>query len=157
MVRFHAGSCTPNGTSVGKPVDFDFDLEVQFAGEKASSLAFIKKNADAPLEDVKLHSLSSQLHLVNLGEGSPFEILHAYIRNSFGPFLRSYTKDSSKRTGAAERETSASSSKLGAGLMNINQKLTELELSLLNIKQNVQIEEVVLEFHPEIVDASRKV
>jgi hypothetical protein len=43
------------------------------------------------------------------------------------------------------------------GIQVINQKLTELELSLFNIKQNVQIDEVHLEFNPEVLEASRKV
>lgn len=112
-------------------------------------LAFIKKNPEAPLEDVKSsgHSISSQVQLVNLSEGSPFETLHSYIHNSFSPFFWSFVKRERK----SEKEAKA-----GGALNAIGQKLADLEVSLFNVKQNVQIEEVLLEFHPDIADAGRK-
>ncbi len=42
-------------------------------------------------------------------------------------------------------------------MVAITQKLSDLEVSLFNLKQNVQIEEVALEFHPDIVEAGKKV
>ena len=46
---------------------------------------------------------------------------------------------------------------LGIGISAVNQKMAELELSLYNCKQNVQIDHVILHFHPEIVIAGKKV
>lgn len=47
--------------------------------------------------------------------------------------------------------------KINAGLTTISQKLNDLEISLFNVKQNVQIDEVLLEIHPEIAEAAKKV
>lgn len=43
------------------------------------------------------------------------------------------------------------------GVGAVNQKLAELELSLYNCKQDVQIQEVNLVFHPDIKAAAKKV
>lgn len=44
---------------------------------------------------------------------------------------------------------------IGVGV--VTQKIAELELSLYNCKQDVQIQEVSLVFHPEIKAAAKKV
>jgi len=43
------------------------------------------------------------------------------------------------------------------GVGAVNQKIAELELSLYNCKQDVQIQEVNLIFHPDIKTAAKKV
>lgn len=67
-----------------------FQLEVRFAGNKAWTVAFIKRQGETTLEQTR--SVASQLHVINMGEGSPFESLHSYVHNSFVPFFRSYLK-----------------------------------------------------------------
>ncbi len=43
------------------------------------------------------------------------------------------------------------------GIGAVNQKIAELELSLYNCKQDVQIQQVYLTFHPDIKGAAVKV
>lgn len=43
------------------------------------------------------------------------------------------------------------------GIGAVNQKIAELELSLYNCKQDVQIQQVYLTFHPDIKAAATKV
>lgn len=43
------------------------------------------------------------------------------------------------------------------GIGAVNQKIAELELSLYNCKQDVQIQQVYLTFHPDIKAAAAKV
>jgi hypothetical protein len=84
---------------------FSFLLEVAFGGEDTTSVAVLKKSPEIPLEDSK--SAASQLHVVDLGDKSPFDVLHNYIHNSFAPFFRSFLnkkqKDSTSGT-AADQE-----------------------------------------------------
>lgn len=46
---------------------------------------------------------------------------------------------------------------IGVGIGAVNQKIAELELSLYNCKQDVQIQQVYLTFHPDIKNAGVKV
>jgi len=41
----------------------------------------------------------SQIQVMNLSDGSPYESLHSYISNAVSPFFKSYIKE----TGKAER------------------------------------------------------
>ena len=70
--------------------NISFALEVAFQGDGSQSLAFIKKIPDSVL--IVEDSPAKQLQLVDLGSGSPFETLHAYVHNTFAPFFRSYIK-----------------------------------------------------------------
>ena len=73
--------------------NISFELEVSFQGDNTQSLAFIKKVPESVL--VADSNPSKQLQLVDLGSGSPFETLHAYVHNTFAPFFRSYIKSHS--------------------------------------------------------------
>jgi dynein heavy chain 1 len=75
----------------GSPVLFHFLLEVAFGGEKTVSIALVKKHPEGVLENSS-KTVASQIQIIHLGEDSPFDTLHNYIHNSFGPFLRSYLK-----------------------------------------------------------------
>ena len=44
-------------------------------------------------------SFASQLRIMNLSEGSPYETLHSYVSCAVAPFFKSYIKE----TGKAER------------------------------------------------------
>ena len=44
-------------------------------------------------------SFSSQLRVMNLSEGNPYEILHSYVANAVSPFFKSYVRV----TGKADR------------------------------------------------------
>lgn len=116
------------------------------------------KKQENPLEAGK--SIASQLQAINLSEGSPFESLHALVRNSIAPFFKAYVKQTSG-TGASDKSAAGQSksgdAKLGLGINAVNQKIAELELSLYNCKQNVQIPHVSLNFHPEVASANTRV
>lgn len=56
------------------------------------SFVFVKRN---PVVEAG-KSFSSQLHMVTLGDGSPFETLHAMISSVVSPYYKSYIKESGK-------------------------------------------------------------
>ena len=72
------------------PVIFSFELQVTFGGPNTTSLAFIKKNPGTVLEVER--APQSQLHVLNLGTGSPFETFHSYVHNTFAPYFRSFVQ-----------------------------------------------------------------
>eukprot|EP01112_Ceratiomyxa_fruticulosa_P003664 TRINITY_DN13980_c0_g1_i1.p1 TRINITY_DN13980_c0_g1~~TRINITY_DN13980_c0_g1_i1.p1 ORF type:complete len:292 (-),score=54.81 TRINITY_DN13980_c0_g1_i1:33-908(-) len=134
------------------------DLEVQFLGDKVTTLIFAKKNSDSALNEAgqSSRSIASQLQLINIGEGTPSEIMHNYMHNAFAPFFRDYvTRTGSKRQAKASSSTGNTADKQG-GLGVVNQKFAELELSLYNCQQDVQIQEVSLAIHPDVKTASKK-
>ena len=95
----------------------------------SASLFFIKHSN--LLEPGK--SLNSQIHVMNFGDGSPFETLHSYVRNAVGPYFNNYVQV----TGQGSRE----SDKL---VPAVQKKMSELEISLLHLQQNINIPEVEL-------------
>eukprot|EP01113_Clastostelium_recurvatum_P011812 TRINITY_DN1605_c0_g1_i1.p1 TRINITY_DN1605_c0_g1~~TRINITY_DN1605_c0_g1_i1.p1 ORF type:complete len:4689 (+),score=1530.43 TRINITY_DN1605_c0_g1_i1:285-14351(+) len=138
-----------------------FDLEINFSGDKARTVVLLKLNPEAPLgESGQTRSIASQLQLINLPEGSPFEVLHNYVHNTIAPFFRSYVDKAGSRRQASSQAGGSSStsgaSDKGAGLGAVNQKIAELELSLYNCKQDVQIPEVHLAINPEIKAAAKR-
>ncbi|KAF2072162.1 hypothetical protein CYY_006521 [Polysphondylium violaceum] len=150
---------TATATTTAAPLkeSYSFEVEVKFGGENKSSLGVVKRVPESTIEYSNNKSISSQLQVINLGDGSPFDTLHNYIHNSVAPFVRSFILTSSSKHTA--KPTSAASSydkdmKLGIGA--VNQKIAELELSLYNCKQQVQIPEVLLTIHPEIRAIAQK-
>lgn len=69
--------------------------------DKTISLAFLKKNPES-LVEAGTRTIASQLHVINLGDSSPFDTLHNYIHNSFAPLFRSIVNKSQKK--GAEKE-----------------------------------------------------
>jgi hypothetical protein len=121
-----------------KPV-ISIELEVSFVNEKSSSVAIIKTRPDAVFDGGK--DFVGQLQVIKLN-GSPFDSLHAFLHHSLNPFFRSFMKAGGKK-----------SDKDPKGV--VEKKMAELELTLYNCKQNVQIEQVKLSFHPDIVQAAK--
>jgi len=109
--------------------------------EKSSSVAIIKTQPDAVFDGGK--DFVGQLQVIKLN-GSPFDSLHAFLHHSLNPFFRSFMKAGGKK-----------SDKDPKGV--VEKKMAELELTLYNCKQNVQIEQVKLSFHPDIAQAAKKV
>lgn len=70
-------------------------------GEKAISVAFIKKTAES--NETGARSIASQLHTIHLGDSSPFDTLHSYVHNSFAPLVRSIVNRSQKK-GTTEKD-----------------------------------------------------
>ena len=56
------------------------------------SVVFMKRG---PIIDAE-KSISSQVRIINLSEGSPFETLHAYVSNAMAPYFKSYVRASGK-------------------------------------------------------------
>ncbi|EGG19081.1 cytoplasmic dynein heavy chain [Cavenderia fasciculata] len=83
--------------------------------------------------EINIKPVSSQLQVINLGEGAPFDTLHNFIHNSVAPFIRSFALKSQtqKNTNTVEKDV-----KLGIGA--VNQKIAELELSLYNCREEQQ-------------------
>jgi hypothetical protein len=86
------------------------------------------------------------------------EALHACVHSSLAPFFNAFVRANAKDGGSssssavAGESVSASVAAVGA----VKQKLDDLEVSLFNAKQNVQIETVVLDWHPQIREAAEK-
>eukprot|EP01116_Phalansterium_solitarium_P005286 TRINITY_DN1679_c0_g1_i1.p1 TRINITY_DN1679_c0_g1~~TRINITY_DN1679_c0_g1_i1.p1 ORF type:complete len:4594 (-),score=1709.56 TRINITY_DN1679_c0_g1_i1:318-14099(-) len=130
------------GHKANEAAVFSFILEVAFSPESVKGFALIKKHPEGILEN-STKTVSSQVHLMNLGEGSPFELLHNYVHNSFTPFVLSYLKKTQK-----EDTDDKGGSALAAAA--VRQKIAELEVSLNSVRTNVQIPTVVLKIHPDI-------
>jgi hypothetical protein len=125
----------------GTKPTISIELEVSFVNEKSSSVAIIKTQPDAVFDGGK--DFVGQLQVIKLN-GSPFDSLHAFLHHSLNPFFRSFMKAGGKK-----------SDKDPKGV--VEKKMAELELTLYNCKQNVQIEQVKLSFHPDIAQAAKKV
>ena len=65
-----------------------FSFEVLFSKNSVNSLALIKRSPDSGLEKSK--SLTSQLQIINIGEGSPFETIHSYLHHTLAPYFRDF-------------------------------------------------------------------
>ena len=44
-------------------------------------------------------NFTSQVRLINLTDGSPYETLHSYVTNAVAPFFKSYVKATGKADG----------------------------------------------------------
>ena len=44
-------------------------------------------------------NFSSQVRLINLTDGSPYETLHSYVTHAVAPFFKSYVKATGKSDG----------------------------------------------------------
>jgi dynein heavy chain 1, cytosolic len=127
----------------------------QLPNEKVVTVAVIKRQGELPLEAAR--SIQSQLRVVNLGDGSPFETLHAVIRHSLSPYFKSFVSQLRGADDGKGNLSSGKSDQQGLGINAVSQKMAELELSLYNVKQSVQIPHVVLSFHPTVQTASSQV
>ncbi|XP_071453347.1 dynein heavy chain, cytoplasmic isoform X3 [Hetaerina americana] len=115
--------------------------EVHFTNPKMNSLVCIKRGAVIEADK----NIPSQLHIINLSDGSPYETLHAYISNAVAPYFKSYVKES----GRAERD----GDKMAP---SVEKKIAELEMGLLHLQQNIDIPEISLPVHPMIAAAIKK-
>jgi dynein heavy chain 1, cytosolic len=114
-------------------------LDMTLPDQRLAAVAFVKR---APTLDVA-RPLAGQLQLLNMGDGSPSEVLHAYIRNAVAPFFNAYANKVAARSGATEREART-------GIPAVRKKMAELEVSLLNLQQNRDIPTVMIQLHPAV-------
>ncbi|QQP51741.1 Dynein heavy chain_ cytoplasmiclike [Caligus rogercresseyi] len=90
-------------------------------------------------------ALSSQLRLLTLSEGSPYETLHSYISSAVAPYFKSFVRESGK----ADRDGDKMAT-------SMEKKIAELEMGLLHLQQNIDIPEISLAVHPTIAAIIKK-
>lgn len=66
--------------------------QVHFTSPRVAALVCIKRGAVIEADK----SIHSQLRLINLSDGSPYETLHAFISKTMAPFFKSYVKESGR-------------------------------------------------------------
>jgi dynein heavy chain 1 len=108
------------------------------------SIAFIKKYSRL----TSGQSLAGQLLLVKFPEGSPYETLHAYIRNALAPFFASAAGGPGHGQAASDGRKDRDRDRLG--LTVVKRQLADLELALLNLKRDADIPEIRFPVDPRI-------
>ena len=98
---------------------------------RANSTALFFIKSSGMLEAGK--PLNSQIHVMNFGDGSPFETLHSYVRNAVTPYFNNYIHVTGQDSREADKLVPA-----------VQKKMSELEISLLHLQQNISIPEVEL-------------
>ncbi|XP_069594120.1 cytoplasmic dynein 1 heavy chain 1 isoform X2 [Ranitomeya imitator] len=121
-------------------ISYKLNIDIHY-GLKSNSLAFIKRtpviDADKPI--------SNQLRVLTLSEDSPYETLHSFISNAVAPFFKSYIRESGK----ADRD----GDKMAP---SVEKKIAELEMGLLHLQQNIEIPEISLMIHPNIINVAKQ-
>jgi len=84
-----------SGSDGDENVVYSMSEEVRFLNAKINSVVLIKKGMVLEAEK----NISSQLRVMNLSDGSPYETLHSYVSAAVAPYFKSYVKE----TGRAER------------------------------------------------------
>ncbi|CAG2102482.1 unnamed protein product, partial [Medioppia subpectinata] len=115
--------------------------EVRFMNAKINSVVLIKKGLVLEAEK----NISTQLRVMNLNDSSPYETLHSYVSAAVAPYFKSYVKE----TGRAERD----GDKMAP---TVEKKIAELEMGLLHLQQNIDIPEISLQIHPNVLSVIKK-
>ena len=88
-----------------KPPALSVQLDMALAENRSAAVAFIKRGAVLDLT----RPLANQLHMLNIGDGSPSEVLHSYIHNAVSPFFNAYASKFTTKTGSSNREAKTGS------------------------------------------------
>lgn len=129
------------GEEEKESVQYSISNEVQFTGPRISALVLLKKGPVIEADK----SVHSQLRVLNLGEGSPYETLHAYISKAMAPYFKSFVKES----GRADRD----GDKMAP---SVEKKMAELEMGLLHLQQNIDIPEITLPVHQTVANVIKR-
>ncbi|XP_041980502.1 dynein heavy chain, cytoplasmic isoform X3 [Aricia agestis] len=121
------------GEEEKEAVTYQISTEVHFTSPRVAAFVCIKRGIVIEADK----SIHSQLRLINLSDGSPYETLHAFISKTMAPFFKSYVKES----GRADRD----GDKMAP---SVEKKIAELEMGLLHLQQNIDIPEITLPVHP---------
>ncbi|RVE54307.1 hypothetical protein evm_001134 [Chilo suppressalis] len=121
------------GEEEKEAVTYQISNEVHFTSPRVAAFVCVKRGAVIEADK----SIHSQLRLINLSDGSPYETLHAFISKTMAPFFKSYVKES----GRADRD----GDKMAP---SVEKKIAELEMGLLHLQQNIDIPEITLPVHP---------
>uniref|UniRef100_T1JGT9 Dynein heavy chain, cytoplasmic n=1 Tax=Strigamia maritima TaxID=126957 RepID=T1JGT9_STRMM len=122
-------------------VSYVISTDVRFSNAKINSVVLIKRAAVVEADK----SVASQIRVLNLSDGSPYETLHAYVSNAVAPFFKSFVKESGK----ADRD----GDKMAP---SVEKKIAELEMGLLHLQQNIDIPEISLSVHPVVAQIMKK-
>jgi dynein heavy chain 1 len=122
-------------------VTYYITSEVTFMNNKMNSVAVLKRGSI--LEADK--NFSSQVRVMSLSDGSPYETLHSYISHAVAPYFKSYVRV----TGKSDRD----GDKMAP---SVEKKIAELEMGLLHLQQNIDIPEITLTIHPTVATIIKK-
>ena len=120
---------------------FAISTDVHYTNHKMSGVVCVKRGPVVEAEK----AFSTQLRLMTLSEGSPYETLHDYVAGAVSPYFKSFVRDSGK----ADRE----GDKMAASM---EKKIAELEMGLLHLQQNIDIPEITLTVHPFVSQVIKK-
>ena len=84
----------PSPSPLSEPT-YQLTLELVFTNDKTKVLAFTKRNPVkfSPSELRSEKQVSTQIQAIELGEGSPIDILHSYIASTFEPYFVTYAQN----------------------------------------------------------------
>ena len=122
-------------------VFYNIQADVHYSNQKMSGVVCVKRGPVVEAEK----PLSTQLRLMTLSEGSPYETLHDYVSGAVAPYFKSFVRESGK----ADRE----GDKMAASM---EKKIAELEMGLLHLQQNIDIPEITLTVHPFVSQVIKK-
>lgn len=131
----------PEGEEEKEAVTYQISNEVHFTSPRVAAFVCIKRGVVIEADK----SIHSQMRLINLSDGSPYETLHAFISKTMAPFFKSYVKES----GRADRD----GDKMAP---SVEKKIAELEMGLLHLQQNIDIPEINLPVHPVVAAVIKK-
>ncbi|XP_050667850.1 dynein heavy chain, cytoplasmic isoform X2 [Leptidea sinapis] len=129
------------GEEEKEAVTYQISNEVHFTSPRVAAFVCVKRGAVIEADK----SIHSQIRLINLSDGSPYETLHAFISKTMAPFFKSYVKES----GRADRD----GDKMAP---SVEKKIAELEMGLLHLQQNIDIPEITLTVHPVVATIIKK-
>jgi dynein heavy chain 1 len=133
------GSATSSLAPTGS-VTYTLSTQVQYSSMRRLGVALVKRGAVLEAEK----PLASQLRVLTLGEGSPYETLHTYVAAAVAPYFKSFVRESGK----ADRDGDKMAS-------SMEKKIAELEMGLLHLQQNIDIPEITLTPHPVVAQVSQ--
>ncbi|XP_072172912.1 cytoplasmic dynein 1 heavy chain 1-like [Diadema setosum] len=132
---------SPDASGEEQEVTYTISIEVQFFNSRMASLVFLKRGLIVDGDK----SISSQLRVINLSEGSPFETLHAYVSSAVAPYFKSYVRASGKVDRDGDKMAPS-----------VEKKIAELEMGLLHLQQNIDIPDVTLPINQVVSTMIRK-
>ena len=135
-----AGSVGPPGSTSSEKneVSYHLAVNVQFSSPRMSSVVFVKKGGILEAEK----SIGSQVRVITLSDGSPYETLHSYVSSAVAPYFKSFVRESGKVDRDGDKMATT-----------MEKKIAELEMGLLHLQQNIDIPEITLTVHPQIAAA----
>ncbi|KAH3764595.1 cytoplasmic dynein heavy chain [Pelomyxa schiedti] len=134
-----------DGGGSGGGWEVRMDLAVMYYGPNAASIVVVRRVADIPINPAR--TISSQIQVIDLGEGPPFDTLRSCVQHALLPFFASLEKEITKT------ETTES---LYKGISVVQKKMRDLQETLNNCTQEMLVEQVVLAHHPRILEVLKE-